>query len=106
MGPTRNWYRQASWQMSQALTLALGALHTPVSNSLFSVEDPDSVWVLQSGRLDVSVVPARNGEPVGARRYVLSVGQGEAIFGVGSHFADAKLMASATPETTVLVFSQ
>src|SRR6185312_10824183 len=76
-----------------------GELVCPVSNRLFPVDDPDFVWLVCRGTLDLFLVATRNGEPFGARRHVQRIKEGQGVFGVGSHLRDQALMASPSPET-------
>jgi NHLM bacteriocin system ABC transporter ATP-binding protein len=82
-----------------------GRVESPTPNVLFSVEDPNSVWIVSSGILDLFTVATRNGDLFGARHHVLRIEEGDAVFGVGSHLQDAALVASASPETQLLCLS-
>lgn len=46
------------------------------------LDDPQTVWVVQSGTLAVFTTLLEAGEPKGNRHYLFSVGVGEALFGV------------------------
>src|SRR5215469_55458 len=87
-----------AWQLEK-----LGKIETCAPNVPFLVEDANTVWVVQSGKLDLFVVATRNGALYGARHHVLRVEEGSAVFGVGGHLKEAALAASAAPGTNVLV---
>ena len=49
--------------MATSLALRLekhGRVETPVSNVPFPVEDPNSVWIVRAGKLDLFTVQKRN----------------------------------------------
>jgi len=81
----------------------LGKLEACAANVPFLVEDPKTVWIVRSGKLDLFVVATRNGELYGARHHVFRVEEGHAVFGVGAHLHDAALVACAVPGTNVFV---
>jgi NHLM bacteriocin system ABC transporter ATP-binding protein len=81
----------------------LGKLETCTPNLPFSVEDANTVWIVQSGKLDLFVVTTKDGSLYGARHHVLRVEEGHAVFGVGAHLHEAALVACAAPGTNVLV---
>lgn len=83
-----------------------GILQYPAPNSLFSVEDPDSVWLIESGKLDIFLLGVKDRELAGARHHVFRLEEGRALFGVGQHFEDMRLVASAVPGTSLLYLSQ
>jgi len=81
---------------------AYGTVQRPASNVPFSVEDPDSVWIVEAGKLYVFLVDLQYGEPSGARYHVMQVEAPHAVFGVGSHLRGVAIMATAAPETRLL----
>lgn len=76
-----------------------------VARSPFPIEDPGSVWWIQSGSLDVFVTNLIDGQPEGARFQVLHMESGQAVFGVGSHLENQVLMAVASPGSKILRLS-
>ncbi len=77
-----------------------GSLQSPASNRPFAIQDPNSVWIVEYGKLDLFLTAARNGEVSGPRYPVMRVEEGHAIFGVGFDFdGEVMLMASAAPGT-------
>jgi NHLM bacteriocin system ABC transporter ATP-binding protein len=83
-----------------------GAMLQPASNVPFLVEDDESVWIVEAGKLDLFLVDLKAGEPAGARYHVMRVEESQAVFGVGSHLRGVALMATAGPETRLLHISR
>jgi ATP-binding cassette subfamily C protein len=52
----------------------------PAANRPFPIHGTRTVWLVAAGALDVFLVRLEQGEPVGARRHVVRVGQGGAVF--------------------------
>ncbi|HBE51753.1 MAG TPA: NHLP bacteriocin export ABC transporter permease/ATPase subunit, partial [Cyanobacteria bacterium UBA11369] len=50
-------------------------------NELLLLNDPQKVWLVQSGSLAVFTTLFEGSEPKGSRRYLFSVNAGEALFG-------------------------
>jgi ATP-binding cassette subfamily C protein len=84
---------------------AAGSLLTPRVNKPFSIEDPDAVWLVSVGNLDLFFVSTEDGEWHGARHFLTRVEEGSAVFGTGVPEKGA-LLAAATPGTELIVFSQ
>src|SRR5438045_4181725 len=78
-----------------------GQIKPCVPNVPFSVEDPNSVWIVQSGKLDLFMVATQDGALYGARNHVLRVEEGQAVFGLGSHIEHATMVACAAPGATL-----
>jgi NHLM bacteriocin system ABC transporter ATP-binding protein len=73
----------------------------------FSIHAPDRVWLVRSGRLDLFVVASADGKPASARRFLLSVEQGQAAFGMCTAEPNKiALLASAIPGTELLCLPQ
>ncbi len=51
-------------------------------NRPFLLDDPGSMWLVESGRIDVFTVAVRDGEPAGARSHFVSVEAAFALFGM------------------------
>ena len=47
----------------------------------FSIHQPKSVWLVETGSLDVFFIPIVDGQPDGTRFHVLRVSPGELLFG-------------------------
>ena len=83
-----------------------GTLHVPAPNLPFSIQDPEGVWIVQAGKLDLFLV-AQTGQHGGARHHFMRVEEGQAVFG----FADVPdsnvdLLATASSSTRLLYLSQ
>jgi NHLM bacteriocin system ABC transporter ATP-binding protein len=73
-----------------------GTLEERSANSPFAVDNPDEVFFVEAGSIDVFSVPPTPGNgTTGPRRYLWTVSQGEALFGL--------LPASAQSHHTVAV---
>jgi NHLM bacteriocin system ABC transporter ATP-binding protein len=84
-----------------------GRLLEPQPNHPFSIQAPESVWIVRSGKLDIFMVHSANGELAGARHHVLRVEQGHAVFGMCPvELSETAIVATATPGTQLLCFSQ
>lgn len=75
---------------------------TPAVNRPFPLDDPDAVWVVKTGSVDLFLTATREGRPIGARRHVLRVPEGHAFFGIGSFpLRDRELVAAALPGSSL-----
>jgi len=63
-------------------------------NHPFWVDDPCSVWLVETGTVDVFVVPILNGQP-GSRTHLLRAGPGQIIFGLSQDAAHPTLRLQA-----------
>ena len=52
------------------------------ANNPFLATTADRVWLILRGRLDVAVVPMRDGKVVGVGRHLLSLDHGQVLFGM------------------------
>lgn len=59
-----------------------GVLQEASGNHPFLIEDSDNVWFVETGRVEIFTVTVKNGQPVGARLHFISVGEGQAMFGM------------------------
>ena len=76
----------------------LGSPIEPAANQTLFLSDPEKVWLVASGKLDLFLVDTEQGEPIGARFHVLRVEEGQAVFGLGSDgSAETEIVASAPP---------
>ncbi len=76
-------------EMVENLQLALttrledeGEAVAVAGNKPFLLDDPDTMWLVEEGRIDVFTVALKDGEPVGARSHFVSVDAGQALFGM------------------------
>ena len=92
--------------MTAMLPHEAGRLIEPQPNHPFSIQAPDSVWIVRSGKLDIFMVHAAGGELAGARHHVLRVEPGHAVFGMRPiEQSETAIVATATPGTQLLCFS-
>jgi len=79
----------------------------PHPNRPFSIGVQDSVWIVQSGKVDLFMVHSANGEPAGARYHFLRVEQGRAVFAMcPDRRSETIIVATATPGTHLLCLSR
>jgi len=73
-------------------------------NEPILLNDPDSVWVIQSGTMALFAVTIKSGVVEGSRRYLCSIGKGEALFGTAASSSDSHRQILAVPlgETELL----
>ena len=67
-------------------------------NEPLLLNDPDTVWMVNSGTLALFATSVEDGEPKGNRRYLFSVSAGEAMFGAAL-FEQWGILAVAIEET-------
>jgi NHLM bacteriocin system ABC transporter ATP-binding protein len=79
------------------------APRAPVSSAPFLLDDPDSLWLVESGKLDIFLVRIESGEPTDARFPLFRVDAGQAAFGMPSDSGAFALGASALPGTVISV---
>jgi NHLM bacteriocin system ABC transporter ATP-binding protein len=58
-----------------------GIVREAGSNRPLLLDAPDTFWVVQTGKVDVFVVPVQGGQPAGARQHLFRVQAGQALFG-------------------------
>jgi NHLM bacteriocin system ABC transporter ATP-binding protein len=93
--------------MAAMLSDDMDELLRPQPNRTFSIHSPDSVWIIRSGRLDLFMIRSTNSELAGARHYLLSIGQGNAAFGMcAPERSGIAVLASPIPGTELLCLSQ
>jgi NHLM bacteriocin system ABC transporter ATP-binding protein len=79
----------------------------PQPNQPFPINMPDSVWVVQAGKLDLFLVHSDSGELSGARYHILRIEQGHAVFGMdSSHHGGMVIVATSTPGTRLLFLAR
>ncbi|NJO63095.1 MAG: hypothetical protein HC836_34220 [Richelia sp. RM2_1_2] len=71
-------------------------LHQIKGHQPLLLNDPQTVWLVQSGSLALFAVPVKNGEVEGDRHYLFNAYPGEALFGIAPHL-DCKLGIIAVP---------
>ncbi len=53
-----------------------------VGNKPFFLDDPNAMWLVEAGRLDIFTVAVKDGEPAGARTFFVGIEPGQALFGM------------------------
>lgn len=61
-----------------------GPLQEAGANRPFLLNDPETVWVVYTGRVDVFAVDQEEGQPTGSRLHLMRLEAGEALFGLPS----------------------
>ncbi len=85
---------------------AAGATVDARASAPFPLHQPDTVWLVTAGRLDVFFTALHDGQPAGARTCVFSSEPGATLFGLPLLQAgrDHGLIAVGTPDTGVVAF--
>lgn len=76
------------------------------SNESFLLDDPQTVWIVESGSLALFAIAVENGIPQGNRRYLFNVKSGEALFSLPSGPECRQLLAIPVEETELLRVSR
>ena len=81
-----------------------GKFYQVQGNEPILLNDPDLVWVIQSGTMALFAVTIKDGVVAGTRRYLCSIGRGEALFGTAASSSDSHRQILAVPlgETELL----
>jgi NHLM bacteriocin system ABC transporter ATP-binding protein len=81
----------------------LGSIRELACNAAFSVEDPEKVWIVIAGTLDLFLVNTAGNGFGGPRSYIVRLRQGDALFGFyPGNATGARLVANPGPETKLL----
>jgi NHLM bacteriocin system ABC transporter ATP-binding protein len=81
----------------------LGNVFELVPNSVFSIEDPEKVWIVLAGTLDLFLADIAQDDSIGPRSHILRVQEGGALFGFNRRRgARTGLLANPGPDTRVL----
>ena len=81
----------------------LGTILQLSANAMFPVHDPNRIWVVLAGTLDLFLVKIREDESTSSRHHVLRIQEGGAVFGFeGAARTDIQLLANPGPESKVL----
>ena len=62
----------------------------------FSLQDPEKIWIVLEGKLDLFLVEMRGGDPAGARHHFMRVEAGNPVMGFGQ-LPDAAFGVIANP---------
>lgn len=81
----------------------LGEIVQLVPNSMFSVEEPDKIWIVLAGTLNLFLVDVGEEDSIGPRSHILCLAKDSALFGLnrrsGGH---SRLLANPGRETQLL----
>ncbi|MBV9390160.1 MAG: NHLP bacteriocin export ABC transporter permease/ATPase subunit [Chroococcidiopsidaceae cyanobacterium CP_BM_ER_R8_30] len=73
-------------------------------NEPILLDDPETVWIVQSGSLALFAIAVKNGIPEGKRRYLFSTAAGEAIFSTApDHQRELRQILAVSVEETELL---
>lgn len=68
----------------------------------FQIHDPGRFWIIDSGKVDLYIAEARNGEPTGAYHHLMRLSEGQAFFGIRPEDEPGiVLIASPSPGASV-----
>jgi NHLM bacteriocin system ABC transporter ATP-binding protein len=79
-----------------------GRLLAVAGNTPILLDDPETVWVVFSGRVDVFVVRVEDGRAVGARSHLFHATDGAALFGMDLRGRSVGILVSGAPGTQLL----
>ncbi|MEW6493230.1 MAG: NHLP family bacteriocin export ABC transporter peptidase/permease/ATPase subunit [Cyanobacteriota bacterium] len=80
-----------------------GQLCNVKGNQPILLNEPDTVWVIQSGAIAVFVVTVTDGIPVGTRQYLFSSNVGDALFGISPTLCKERSLLAVPLEETQLL---
>lgn len=85
-----------------------GQLYTVQGNEPILLDDPQTVWVIQSGSVALFAVTINNGVIEGVRRYLFSAKAGDGLFGTAPSYSNPHRQILAVPvgETELLKVDQ
>jgi len=93
-----------NWELLRMrLQFKEGRLLKISGNKPVMLDDPDRIWVISNGSVDVFSSEMKEGQPASARAHLFSMGQGSALFGVPKGHTIALLVAGV-PGTELLTF--
>jgi len=70
-------------------------------NQSLTLDDPQTVWLIESGSLALFAVAVKDGVAEGARRYLFSVADGEALFGMTPDDKPYRIIAVSVTQAIV-----
>ena len=68
----------------------------------FVLDDPDVVWVVFSGTVDVFMIEMRDGQPHGARQHLWRAQAGDGLFGMDLSNCDTGLLVAGNQNTQLI----
>ena len=79
------------------MSAAIGDPFVSAGNQPVRLDDPQTVWFVERGALDVFLVEYRDGEPVSSSRHLLRAAAGRLLFGVGEGSVPLVLVGKGVP---------
>lgn len=78
------------------------------SNVPVEIDDPETIWLVYEGKIDIFAVRVVAGQAAGARRHLFRVEAGDLLFGLdlSGHGADIQISAVGVKDTVVARFSR
>ncbi|ARV62940.1 NHLP bacteriocin export ABC transporter permease/ATPase subunit [Nostocales cyanobacterium HT-58-2] len=94
--------------MGNKITGLPGECYRFKGNEPLLLDDPQTVWVVQSGSMSLFAITVNNGNPEGKRRYLFSIKSAEAMFSTAPEFQSEQLqiLAVSLEETELLRMSR
>src|SRR5450432_596968 len=83
-----------------------GRIVTLEGNEPILLTEPDTVWLVYNGQVDVFAAPFQEGLPVGARHHLFRKDYGKALFGMALSRRPVGLLVSTAPDTELLKVSR
>lgn len=71
-------------------------------NEAFLLNEPDSVWFVHSGHVDIFFVETRDGQPAGSRNFLFRAREGDLLFGIDHNNAELGVLASNLPGAQII----
>ena len=71
------------------------------SNLPIHLDDPNAVWFVETGALDVFLTEYRDGAPVSNAKHLLRAGRGRLVFGIGKDESSLVATAKGLPDTNL-----
>ncbi|PMB14638.1 NHLP bacteriocin export ABC transporter permease/ATPase subunit [Fischerella thermalis] len=77
-------------------------------NQPILLNDPETVWLIKSGSMALFAIAVKDGVPEGSRRYLLTLGDGEAMFSTipSQYEQQRQILAVSMEETELLKMSK
>ncbi|HLY28793.1 MAG TPA: NHLP bacteriocin export ABC transporter permease/ATPase subunit, partial [Aggregatilineales bacterium] len=83
-----------------------GRIITPEGNEPILLTDPEEIWLVYNGQVDVFAATFREGQPYGARHHLFRAYYGQALFGMSLSKKPVGLLVNAAPDSQLLRVSR
>ena len=84
---------------------SLGKLYTLIKYTPLILLSSDAVWFVQSGAIDIFIIPSTIKNQDGQRRYLFTITSGQILFGVHESDEYTQLLAIPTEESVLERFN-